>query len=157
MERKFVIALVETGGDNAAQAARFAGCATGREAQAAWEWKRRPRVLAAIREMAEFQLRAGALLGASAMIEIARDPLHKDRLKAADRLMERAGMLVIQRSEHIVEDRRETKEIIAGLKDLAERAGIPLETILGKGAKDVVDGEYEDVDDSSTEGLEDLL
>lgn len=149
-QQRFVTALVETGGQDYTQCARLAGytdSGSGAIQVAGWRLAHNPKVLAAIREMAELQLRAGALLGASAMIEIARDPMHKDRLKAADRLMERAGMLVVQRSEHVIEDRRETKEILAGLKDLAARAGIPLDTIIGKrGAAEAIDGEFTEVE-----------
>jgi len=163
LQRGFVIALVETGGKSDAGAARLAGYG-GTDAscwQAGHRLAHNPKVQLAIREEADRRLRAGALLGASALIEIASDIMHKDRYKAAESLLNRAGLLVETQHRVIVEDDRRTEqEIVAAITLMAKRNNLDPRKLLGYDVKDVaVEGEFTEVDDAapSADGLEDLL
>lgn len=123
-QRRFVIAMCETGGANYAKSARMAGY-QGNDNVMRVQGHRLAhdeKILRALREEADRRVRSGALLGASVLIEIANDPLHKDRFKAADRLLERAGLLVVQTNktihEHTVNDEDVKLKIMAACKEL---------------------------------------
>lgn len=154
-QRAFVIALVTTGGGNNAQAAAIAGYGGSDVAQrvAGHHLAHNPKVQEAIREEAEKRLRSGALLGASVLIEVAMDPLHKDRVKAAESLLNRSGLLVETQQKITVEhiDSRSTAEIQRQTLALAERLGVKLPQIESR----VIDAECEEV--GTLEGLDDIL
>src|ERR1700744_1660602 len=107
-QRRFIIALLETGGQNYGKAAAIAGHGGTELASrvAGHRLAHNPKIIAAAREEADRRLRGGAILGASVMIEIASDPMHKDRFKAADRLLGSAGLNLETVSRHIIEDHR---------------------------------------------------
>ena len=95
-ERIFVRALFEKPGHGAgARAARAAGYgskggATNTPARSANRLFNRPRVIAAISEMTGQQLRSGGPMAVKTVREIMADKTHKDRLKAARTIIERA-------------------------------------------------------------------
>jgi hypothetical protein len=95
-ERIFVRALFEKPGHGAgARAARAAGYgskggATNTPARSANRLFNRPRVIAAIGEMTGQLLRSEAPMAVKTVKEIMRDTTHKDRLKAARTVIERA-------------------------------------------------------------------
>ena len=95
-ERIFVRALFEKSGHGAgARAARAAGYgskggATNTPARSANRLFNRPRVIAAISEMTGQQLRSGGPMAVKTVREIMADKTHKDRLKAARTIIERA-------------------------------------------------------------------
>jgi len=155
-QRRFVLAMVEMGTDNYTAAARVAGYGgtDGATLVAAHRLSHNPAVQAAIREEADRRLRAGAILAASALIEIVADKSHKDRFKAADRLLERAGMLVENINRTIVEDHRTDKEIEQAIILMARRNGLDPQKLLGRPLAPI-EGEFEEV--GSAEGIEDLL
>jgi hypothetical protein len=158
--RAFVIALISTAGTNKGFAAMLAGYGgdgnDNAQAVAGTRLAAHPKVIAAIKEEAEKRMSAGAGLAANVILEIAMDPMHKDRLKAAEMLKNQAGLLIAQKHEHVVEikDDRSTAEIQRQTLALAERLGVKLPQIESR----VIDGEFESVEDSgSLEGLEDIL
>lgn len=162
-ERLFVIALVESG-MNQSKAYIAAGYSASSVQVITAESSRiahRPKVITAMREEAERRLKGGALLAAVAIMEIASDPMHKDRFKAASRLLDQNGLVVTTKHEVHVIDHRTTQQLIARATDLAGRLGMDPAKLLGTYAAAqlpapvVVDAEYEEV--GSTEGLEDLL
>lgn len=160
-ERTFVVAYLETGGRNHTTAAQIAGFGAGNNASArqqGWRLVHRPRVLAAIREEADKRLKTGAILGASVLIEIAETPGHKDQMKAAVELLNRAGLIVATKHEVEVTDNRTTSTLLARVHELAQRLDIDPRKLLGQatGAPQIVDAEFEDVE-RGADGLEDLL
>ena len=163
-QRAFVVAMLETGARDATRCATIAGFGNteGARWQAGHRLSHNPKVLAAIREEADKRLRSGAILGASVLVEIASNPLHKDQFKAGVELLNRSGLLVETQHRVIVEDdRRDSKEIEAAIIALAKRLGVDPVKLLGVRSEaavkaDAIDGEFEEVAMSS-EGLEDLL
>lgn len=169
-ERRFVIALLETGARDATKAAAMAGYGAdtygkgegksqnGTSKIAAYRLSHRPRVQAAIREEADKRIRAGAILGASVVMEIAMNPLHKDQYKAAVELMNRSGLIVETKHTVEVTDNRTTNGLLARVHELAARLQLDPRKLLGQaaGTMPVLDAEYEEVEGSS-DGLEDLL
>jgi phage terminase small subunit len=161
-QRAFVVALLETGARDNTLAAQMAGFGTNIESQ--WQAGHRlshnPKVLAAIREEADKRLKSGAILGASVIVKIAMNDLHKDQLKAAVELCNRGGLLVETQHRVIVEDdRRDKSEIEAAIIALAKRLGVDPVKLLGVRSvanEEAIDGEFEEVAMSS-EGLEDIL
>lgn len=162
LQRRFVRAWFQYG--NRRKAAIAAGYSAPNEntidATAFNAWNS-PRVQAAVREYAEKHVLMGLLPLAFAAIEdIASDPDHKDRLKAADMIWQRTGFHA--KSEHLVtvdhNDGRvgQIKKLIA----LAETLGKSPRELLGA-ASDVVDADFEILDtltvERGKEGLEDLL
>lgn len=167
MQRLFVEALMTA--DSNTQAAIMAGYGKNSVdmrtrsttcARTAFRLLQNPTVLAAIREMAALKLREGALLGARVLMEIANDPMHKDRLKAADKLLQHSGFLIVNETRHIVEDRRlNDKELLEKATALAARLGIDPKRLLGSGAgvptAVVVDADFTVVSDPIPEPEDD--
>lgn len=147
-QQSFVLHYCNTGGVNAAEAARRAGYGNTAEAQAniASKMLRQPRILAALREVADRRLKSGAIMAASAIVEIASDPQHRDRFKAANELLNRAGLVVEGVSRVIVEDHRTVEEIERRVTDLAVRLGIDPAKLLGQ--SQVIEGDFEELDDA---------
>lgn len=163
-QRSFVYALVETGG-NAAQAAAAAGYGENSHSEAARENAYRVRgyqlshdvkVLAAIKEEAEKRLHSGALLAASALVEMVQDPLNKNRFKAAESLLNRAGLTVATEHKVVVEHRGNSQEIGARIRELVRELGADLPRLAGADTASIIDAEYSDITPTE-DGLEDLL
>lgn len=153
LQQKFVMALVEVGltKDFGAKAARIAGYNHDGAKQAAYRLMRNPKVLLALREEADLRMRAGALLGAMVLEEIALDPMHKDRFKAATEMMNRGGMSLIQKVEHLHQhtvEQRSDPELMAVVNRLARTLGTTPAALLGK---DAVDATYTEVNDQPTD------
>lgn len=143
MQRRFVRALCETGGTNYTLAARMAGY-TGNDQTinvTAHRLAHDPAILAALREEADRRLRSGAILGASVLIEIAGDTMHKDRYRAAVELLNRAGLQVINEQKITVEHTGGEKAMIERIASMAQQLGIDHKKLLGG----FVEGEFEEV------------
>lgn len=135
-QRRFVEAYLTTGGQNESEAARLAGYSQTNPNGCAVEGfrlMRNDKVIAAIKEEAAKRINGGVLLGASVLVEIASDPLHKDRLKAAQSLLDRGGMMAISKSEHlhIIEDNRSDAELIQFITAQAKLNGLDPKSLLG--------------------------
>lgn len=124
------------------------------------------KVLAALKEEADKRIRSGALLGASVLLEIASDQMHKDRFRAATELLDRSGLMVITEHKVTVDHSNSSeKEMVARIADMAAQLGIDPKRLLGG----YVEAEFTEVgksdlaipraadDVGSTEGLEDIL
>jgi phage terminase small subunit len=153
-QRGFVIAMLETGGQDHTKAAVLAGFGNNVDVAnvSAARMMRQPKILAAIREEADRRLKSGAILGASVLIEIMQDTRHKDRFKAAQEVLNRAGLMVEQTHRVIHEDHRTDAEVKRSLALLLGKYGVDAAKVLGG---DVVDAEFSEV--TGAEGLEDLL
>lgn len=157
MEQAYVQALMDTGGKSHAEAARIAGYAAGSAHVSAHYLDRRPRVIEAIKEEAQRRLNAGAILAASAMVDIAMDPHHKDRFKAADRLLDRGGMIVATKHEVDVRDDRSIAQIEAFITQKAAALGIDPKKLLGSRSSVVaLDAEFSEVS-SEDDDLEEMF
>lgn len=138
-QRAFVFSLVETGG-NYSQAAKAAGygadCATEDKRASACRARGHqlahdPKVLAAIKEEAQKRLNSGALIAASALLEIVEDPKHKSRLKAIEMLLDRSGLIVKQESTLNVNVSTTDAGNIARIRELSAKLGLDPKQLLG--------------------------
>lgn len=165
-QRVFVYGLVELGG-NATGAAAAAGYGQDsptleqrRNAQRVrgYQLSHDPKVLAAIKEEAEKRLNSGALIAASALLEMVTDPLSKFRYKAAVELLNRSGLIVETQHRVTVEHTGSDKEMIDRIKQLAGGLGIDPVRLLGS-AGVIIDADFTEVTpaQTSTAGLEDIL
>lgn len=145
LQQRFVIALLECGGTNESKAARMAGYGGGDETCRVVGFNniRKPHVLAALREEADKRLHSGAILAASVMVEIAMDRDHKDRYKAADNLLNRAGLVIQTQHKIIVDDQRTDQEVIARVRMLATELKIDPKKLLE--SVGFVDAEFTEV------------
>lgn len=173
LQRAWVRALVDTGG-NATKAAGEAGygadAATPAQKQnacavAGYANARNPKVQDAIREEAGHRLYSGALIGASVLIEIASDPQHKDRLKAATKLLDHNGYQIIAQQEIKVTHTPDNRETVAKIVEFAQKMGLDPKQLLGQYGV-TIDADFKVVDTGvkqlaapapTAAGLEDIL
>lgn len=145
--RAYVFALLESDTGSKSDAVRVAGYdVTSNQSAAAigCNLSQNPKVLAAIRELAENQIKSASLVGMKGIMEIAVDFLHKDRLKACVQLLDRANILMPQHKQTIVvKDDRTNKQLIDWIRDKAEEMGLDPKVLLGQAG--VVDAEYEEL------------
>ncbi len=159
-QRAFVYAMLDTGGNNPSHATRLAGysaSSTNVVHVTTYRLMHNPLILAAMKEEANRRLHSGVILGASVLVEIAKDPLHKDRLKAAQALLGHSGLVVAQ--EHrVIHENKDDKAMIDKITILAQQLGLDPRKLLGNAAPAsmVTDAEFTDVTPTA-DGLEDLL
>ena len=153
-QKRFVIAYLETGGANETEAARIAGYSETNPNGCSVEANRLMRndkILAAIKEEAQKRINGGVLLGASVLVEIASDPLHKDRLKAAQSLLDRGGLMQVSKSEHlhIIEDNRTDQELIGFIVAQAKLNGLDPSKLLGFNPDlEIIEAESQEIEDA---------
>jgi hypothetical protein len=130
-EQQFVQAFIRLGGRNATEAALQAGYSpTGNRASArelGSRLLRRPRVMQAIKEATERNLRAGVVIGASVLEDLAKGATSESvRLQAALALLDRGGMQLANRTEHhhVIEDQRSDAELRAHILELSRSLGL---------------------------------
>lgn len=135
-QQKFVIAMCETGGKDHTLCAEMAGYSGNKDTLyvTAHRLAHDEKVLRALREEADRRVRSGAILGASVLIEIANDPTHKDRFRAADRLLERAGLLVVQTNKNVIEHTVNEEDLKARIARAARELGLDPKVFLGASA-----------------------
>jgi hypothetical protein len=149
-QRRFVIAALELPMAKNEQIARVAGYSakTSNSLKVqAHDTFRSERVIQALHEEASKRLRSTVGLGVAVLIEIAQDKGHKDRLKAAEGLLNRIGYHEL--SEHkVTVDRTEryevtaTAEVLERIRKLASAAGLDpqkLPPVIDAVAKDVTE------------------
>lgn len=157
-QRLFVEAMIETGGFHPKQCAAAAGYSDGPSATglavAAYNLMRNPKIIVALRHETDAKLRFHIMAGASALVEIAQDKMHKDRFKAADALLTRGGLVVEHKQEIVVRKESTMNERIANIRLMAEKLGLDPAALLGQ-AGVIVDAEFTEVTDvvSSSEDL----
>lgn len=106
------------------------------------------KVLAAIKELADKEIRGSALLGIATMKKIARNDLHKDQLKAATGLVGLAGFTVEQKiSVNQTVTDRTGAEMLERIRQLAAANGLDPVKLLGGNSGPVTDGEFSEVKD----------
>ena len=113
------------------------------------------KIQAAIQEEARRRMKAGSIMAASVLLNIAGNPAHKDQLKAATQLLDRSGLHALSEHKVTVENTpADEKAMVARITELAKKLDIDPKKLLGERGI-VVDAEYEIVE--SGDGLEDLL
>lgn len=126
------------------KAATFAAAKAGYNPLYGYDLMREEAIIAALREEATKKLAGAALLGVSVMIEIAQDPMHKDRYKAAKDLAAINGFTAEQKIvvEHIDSD---GKAMIQKIRTMAADLGMDAQQLIA--AAGIIDAEYSVVED----------
>jgi phage terminase small subunit len=123
-QRRFVIAYCRDASDHSrcAEAAGYSTKANGHRT-AAFRMLKNPRVIDAIKEEAGRTLNSAAFIAVSALHDIAANPEHKDRYKAAATILSRTGFPETTQQDVVVnhEDRRWTEMPTAELIDIMVR------------------------------------
>jgi hypothetical protein len=143
-QQRFVRAMVLTGGQDHTKAARLAGYVGTEEALrvTAYRNTHKESITEAMKEEAARMFAGGAILGAAAIVEIARDPQHKDRLKAAMILTAYAGLAPSIQVRHTHEHTATgVQETIKAIVALANRTGQDARLLLGN-AGVIVDADF---------------
>ena len=157
-QRRFVMAIVASGGTNHSAAAVAAGYSGDENTLAvtAHRLMHTPAVMDAIREESEKRLNSSTLLATSVLMEIATDKFNKDRLKAAVEILNRSGFHA--KTEHTVHvnDPRTEKELLEKITLLAAQLGLDPKMLIEGPKRTAIDAEFSEVV-TGTEGLEDVL
>jgi hypothetical protein len=133
-QRAFVRAYIEYPTVSSAQAARLAGYSDTSDAAkvAAHNLLHNEKVLRAINEELDRRFRADAVIGRSVLIEIARDPSHPQRLRAAEALLDRGGFRTLSEQRIKVEHTDLGGEaMIERIRELALRLDMDPARLLG--------------------------
>lgn len=146
-QRGFVIAMVEMGGINFTRAALAAGYGNGNAESASVQGNRLAHdenIIAAIHEEAYRRLRSGNIMAVQTLLEIADDrgAEPKDRLKACEMILNRAGLPAttehtVKVEHHDMTDEAKVKRIMV----LSAKLGIDPAKLLGN----AVDAEFKEV------------
>lgn len=163
-QRAFVIAMLDLGcASNHTRAAEIAGYSTAsRDALTvtAHRLAHDSRVQEALLEEARKRLTAGTLQATALLVETIGDVTaeRKDRLKAAQMLLDRGGLHALTEHKVQVEHTDNREEKIRRLVDLARAQGKDPKEFIGNLA-DAIEADFEVIDDkdTGTDGLEDLL
>jgi phage terminase small subunit len=148
-QRLFVVAMAELGTFDYTRCARAAGYSAESEnglRVTAHRLAHDEKIQAAMHEEAQRRMNVGGFIGVSVAAEIATDPIHKDRLKAAGMLMDRSGLHA--KSEHTVkvQDQSRTEEaLLERAKQLAGELGFNQADVLK--AIGVIDAESREVEE----------
>lgn len=175
-QRAFVLAYVEQAKEDATAAALAAGYGSisetdeGRKKaakQAGWRLIHDEKIAEAIKELASDKFRVATFKATAVLLEIMDDPTHKDRFKAAERVLAQNGMGVAIQVDHRHTHRNmDDESMIRRIAALAKDQGLDPKRLLGTVGVDYTDAEFEDVTNSltapaapamSAAGLEDLL
>lgn len=166
-QRAFVLAMLDMGGAmNHTAAARAAGYSDTGGADsgirvAGHRLAHDIKIQAAIREEAGRRMNSGAIMAASVLIDIAANPVHKDQLKAATQLLDRAGLNAVTEHKITVDHLGgDDRELLQRVKTMAKELGIDPEKLLGTAG--LTDVDFEVVGGAApitepTDDLEDLL
>lgn len=158
-QRAFVVALIECGGMNYTRAALAAGYGNGKSECAAVTANRLAHddtILEAIHEEAHRRLRSGSIMSVQTLLDIANDATaeNKDRLKAVEMILNRAGMpAMTEHHVHVKHTDNTEVAMIARIKLLAEKQGLDPAKLLGS-AGVTIDAEFKEVKDTMQELVE---
>ncbi len=157
-QRAFVIALNNSGLENATQAARLAGYSQKGASVTAHRLMHSKNIQDAIREDARARL-ASLVPGALRVLQDTIDnETHPDRLKAALSILNRTGINEVMERNVKVEVTMTTDQKLARIGELAEKLGLDPKVLLGNVEVPVVDAEFEEVKEpSGLNGLEGLV
>lgn len=159
-QRKFVKAMILTGGQNQRRAALMAGYAPSSASQRGHVLAHDEDVQLALIEEGKKQMTAAAVLGTSILVEFMGSPTlaAKDRMRAIEMVFNRVGLQPVTEQKITVEHKMGTKELRAGIEALARELGMDPTKLLGN--EGVIDVEFKELpapEKTGAEGLEDLL
>lgn len=169
-QQAFVLAMIETGGNKTRSAinAGFGGENYNAAASYGHKLARDPKIIAAMQELAEQWLMAGAIKAAGTLIELLDNPDPKVRFKASVEALNRAGLQV--ETKHMIKIEhtdKTTTELLDFIKTAAIEQNLDPRLLLGQAGIDptILDAEYTEVTAdspavepaSTLEGLEDLV
>ena len=108
----------------------------------------RERVLAAIRECADKEVRSGAMLGIATIKKIVRNDAHRDQFKAAA-LLAGLNRFTVDQNINVNQTVRDEsgQALLSEIKRLADKMGVPVQNLLGGPKPQVVDAEFSEVKD----------
>lgn len=165
-QRKFVSALLDTGGTNYKRCAMMAGYVGNDDTMAVTGHRlaHDSKVLAAIEEESKRRVRASVSMATSQLVTIAEStPLVKDKLKAIEMILNRGGMHALTESRTTVEHTTDQLGMVERITQLATKLGMDPKALLGQhlpasapSEPEPIDVEFEEVEPSE-QGLEDLL
>lgn len=128
MERRFVEGYAALAGSHGAltNAARYAGYSPKTCSVKGSQMIRKPKILAALRYLTEHKAHSSAILAMTTLTDLMRSGNDSVRLKAADRVLGYAGIIVktISKVEHNINDNRTPAQIRATIAEKAQRLGI---------------------------------
>lgn len=154
-QRHFVTAMIEYGGTSYSRAARAAGYSEATVLHHAHKMAHDESIQAAIKEEAVRRLNTGALMAVKTVLIIMEDPTteKKDRLKAAEMIMNRTGMHATSEHKVAVTHKDETpSELVKRIESMARGLGLDPKKLLGNAA---IDAEFEEVVEEDS--LDDIL
>jgi len=125
-QRAFIEHFVAIGGRDAAKAASLAGYLKGAKVSA-FRLLRQPLILQELRNLAERKLRSNVALGAAVLEDLARNAKNESvRLKAAESLLDRGGLMLQTVSKHeiTVTHNRTDQELLARVEQLTRELGL---------------------------------
>lgn len=174
--RAWLQAYLDAGDENATAAARRAGYGKedGTPAQQMSACKTAghrnlhdPNIQDAIRELAHERFRTTGYAATAALMELVKDPSHKDHFKAIERILAQNGMIAAVQIDHNHKHTLTEKDQVEQVVALARRLGMDPRTLLGSAGVEYVDAEFTEVPQKeltaleppamSSAGLEDLL
>lgn len=111
------------------------------------------KVLAAIRECADKEVRSGAMLGIATIKKIVRNDAHRDQFKAAA-LLAGLNRFTVDQNINLNQTVRDESgpALLAEIKKLAIKLGVPVQALLGGPKPEVVDAEFTEVSPSQERG-----
>lgn len=143
-QQRWLLAYATNGG-NKTQAAISAGSPPGTAADTGCKLSRMPKMLEALAALSRCRIQAQAHRAADVLIEIMDDPTHKDRLKAAGRIMDMSGLQVIAQQEiKVTHDHGSEIDMIRRIAELAKGLGVDPRNLLGDAGitAEVIDAEF---------------
>lgn len=148
-QRGFVYAMIEIGGMNYSQAAREAGYegSAGSIKTIGHRLAHDTRIQEAMREMGPRMLNAGLFVAARYVLETIDNPQveTKDRLKAAEMVMNRTGLHPTTEHKVAVTHKREsTEDTIKRIEGMAKNLGLDPAKLLGQA---YIEAEFEEIKD----------
>jgi phage terminase small subunit len=146
-QREFVYAMIETGGMNYSGAARAAGYQGDAEVMkvSGYRLAHDSRIQEAMREMGPRMLNAGLFIAARFVLETIDNPQieTKDRLKAAEMVMNRTGMHATSEHKVAVTHKNETTEqVMKEIAAMSKTLGVDPAKLLGG---NIVEAEFEEI------------
>lgn len=131
-----------------AKAAGYADKSNGYLRKAACVMFHDEKILAAIRECADKEVRSGAMLGIATIKKIVRNDLHRDQFKAAA-LLAGLNRFTVDQNVNINQTVRDESgtALLVEIKKLAAKLGVPVQALLGGPAAPVVDADFSEVSD----------
>lgn len=151
LQQKFVLALCANPFGRQGQWAVSAGYSESSAPIVASRLVRDPKIQLAVREVTLASANImGPPIGFKTLMDVATNEEHKDRVKAAQILLDRVGMGAVQKIDVTHHDLT-GDALISRIRELAQKHGLDETKLIGSNA---IDGEYEVVQQSvSGEGL----